>query len=182
LRGIRSPASDVKAELAYTYQLAGKPEETAKLYTEAAEAAPQDLNLQLSAAQAQLGAGSLGTAENFLKRAEALDAHHYRLLAIRGELANAEEQPQDALRDYDAALANLPGAIPEGELYPIQLRMDVVQLEQKLGDEAAFKSQLAIAQQQIGALKITGHGKEDFLRLRAMIKLLLVTRMGRCRT
>jgi len=171
LRGIRSPASDVKAELAYTYQLAGKPEEAAKLYTEAAEAAPQDLNLQLSAAQAQLGAGSLGTAENFLKRAEALDAHHYRLLAIRGELANAEERPQDALRDYNAALANLPGAIPEGELYPIQLRMNVVQLEQKLGDEAASKSQLAIAQQQIGALKITGHGKEDFLRLRAMIKL-----------
>jgi len=171
LRGIRSPLPDVKAELAYTCQLAGKPEEAAKLYTEAAGAAPRDLNLQLSAAQAQLGAGLTGAAEGFLKRAEALDAHHYRLLAIRGELANAEERPQDALTDYNAALASLPAAIPEEELYPIQLRMNVVELAQKLGDEAAFKSQLAIAQTQIAGLDIVGHGKEDFLRLRATIKL-----------
>src|SRR5882672_4334108 len=38
LKGIRSPAPDVKAELAYTYQLSGKPEEAAQLYSEAADA------------------------------------------------------------------------------------------------------------------------------------------------
>lgn len=171
LRAIRSPAPEIRAELAYTYQLSGKPEEAAKLYTEAAQAAPQDLNLQLSAAQAQLGAGSLDAAENFLSRAEKLDAQHYRLLAIRGELANAQERPQDALKSFTAALAHLPAAVPEGELYPIQLRMNVVELDQKLGDEAAFQNQLAIAQKQIAALDVAGQGREDFLRLRATIKL-----------
>jgi len=171
LRGIHAPTSDVRAELAYTYQLAGKPEEAAKLYAEAADASPQDLNLQLSAAQAQLGARALAPAENFLARAAALNVHHYRLLAIRGELARVQERNGDALTDYLSALDNLPPAIPEGDLYPIQLRMNVVELQQRLGNEQAAKTQLAIAERQIASLSGDGREGESFLRLRAMIKL-----------
>jgi len=54
-KGIHNPPPDVKAELAYTYQRSGKPEEAAKLYAEAATAAPKDLNLQLLG-----GAGGIG--------------------------------------------------------------------------------------------------------------------------
>src|SRR6202035_3864984 len=73
LQSIRSPRPDVKAELAYTYQLDGKPDEAAKLYVQAANAAPGDLALQLSAAQAEVSIGSIEAAKTFLERAAALD-------------------------------------------------------------------------------------------------------------
>ena len=171
LKGIRDPSPDVKAELAYTYQLSGKPEEAAKLYSEAADAAPQDLNLQLSAAQAQLGAGALQAAKGFLKRASGLDADHYRLHAISGEVARLEERNQDAVREYNAALSNLPQSPPEGALYPVQLHMNLMELYQRLHDETAAKGQLGVAQSQIATLDVRGHTREDYLRLRAMIKL-----------
>ncbi|MFY9559340.1 MAG: tetratricopeptide repeat protein [Terriglobales bacterium] len=171
LRGIRNSSPDLKAELAYTYQLSGKPEEAAKLYAEAADAASQDLNLQLSAAQAQLGAGVIEAAKVFLKRASGLDAEHYRLHAIRGEVARLEERNQDAVREHNVALSNLPQAPPEGVLYPVQLHMNLMELYQRLHDEGAAKSQLGIAQSQISSLDVRGRSREDFLRLRAMIKL-----------
>ena len=52
LKSIHNPSPQVKAELAYTYQLSGNTDEAAKLFMQAANAAPGDLNLQLSAAQA----------------------------------------------------------------------------------------------------------------------------------
>ena len=51
LKSIRDPKPDVMAELAYTYQLDGKLGESARLYTQAANAMPKDLGLQLSAAR-----------------------------------------------------------------------------------------------------------------------------------
>ncbi len=171
LKGIHDPPPDVKAELAYTYQLSGRPEEAAKLYAQAADAAPKDLNLQLSAAQAQLAAGSLDTAKGYLKRATDLDPENYRLHAIRGEVARIEERNQDAIQEYTAALSNLPQAPSEGVLYPIQLHMNLVELYQRTHDEDSAKNQLGIAQSQIASLDVQGKGREEFLRLRAMIKL-----------
>ena len=171
LKGIHDPPPDVKAELAYTYQLSGKPEEAAKLYAQAADAAPKDLNLQLSAAQAQLAAGGFDAAKGFLKRAAALDPENYRLHAIRGEVARIEERNQDAIQEYNAAISNLPQAPSEGVLYPIQLHMNLVELYQRTHDENSAKNELGIAQSQIGALNVPGKGREEFLRLRAMIKL-----------
>ena len=57
LKSIRNPKPDITAELAYTYQLDGKLNESADLYAQAADKLPKDLGLQLSAAQAQVGAG-----------------------------------------------------------------------------------------------------------------------------
>ena len=91
LKSIRHPRPDVVAELAYTYQLDGKLEESARTYAQAANAVPKDLNLQLSAAQAQVAAGSTQQADTFLKRAAGIDANNYRLHAIQGEIARIQD-------------------------------------------------------------------------------------------
>ena len=70
LKSIHNPQPDVVAELGYTYELDGKLSDSARLYKQAANAMPKDLGLQLSAAQAQVSAGSIDDAEPFLKRAE----------------------------------------------------------------------------------------------------------------
>ena len=178
LKEIQSMNPDLKAELAYTYQLSGKPEAAAGSYAEAADAAPQDLNLQLSAAQAQLSAGATEAAKGYLKRATGLDAEHYRLHAIRGEVARLEERNQDAVGEYNAALSNLPQAPPEGALYSIQLHMNLMELDQRLHDEQAAMSELGIAQSQVSSLNVRGQGRGDFLRLRASIKLNTGDREG----
>ncbi len=171
LKSIRKPNSSVIAELAYTYQLDGKLDETARLYARAANAAPRNLTLQLSAAQAAIAAGSIADAKPFLQRAARLDANYYRLHAIRGEIAQLQEHYDDSVREYNAALAHLPANPAEGPLYGIQLHMDLMGLYRNLEDETASRQQLATAQKEIGALDVQGPGRAPFLRLRALIKL-----------
>ncbi len=171
LKSIRRPNSSVIAELAYTYQLDGKLDETARLYARAANAAPRNLTLQLSAAQAAVAAGSIADANPFLERAAGLNANYYRLHAIRGEIAQLQEHYQDAVREYNAALAHLPASPVEGPLYGIQLHMDLMELYRNLEDETASRQQLATAQKEIAALNEQGADRAAFLRLRARIKL-----------
>ena len=171
LKQIRNSGPDVKAELGYTYQLAGNREAAAKLYVQAADSVPKDLNLQLSAAQAELSAADIDGAKNFLDRAAALDANNYRLHAIRGEVDRINERDQDALAEYKASLDNLPQAPAEGPLYRIQIRLDLVQLYQSAGDDASAQKQLASAQSDINQIEASGHEREEFLRTRAQIKL-----------
>jgi tetratricopeptide (TPR) repeat protein len=171
LQSIAHRTPDVTAELAFTYQLAGRPDESAKLYADAADAAAGDLNLQLSAAQAELSAGALERAQRFVDRAAKLDADHYRLHAIRGEIANLEERDQDAVREYTAALAKLPASPAEGPLYSVQLRMDLVAIDRQLGDDDAAHQNLAAAQSAISALDERGPNRPQFLRLRGLIKM-----------
>jgi Tfp pilus assembly protein PilF len=171
LKSIRGANPEVKAELAYTYQLDGKPEDSAKLYAQAADALPNDVNLQLSAAQAQLAAGSAERAEPFLKRAASFDPEHYRLHAIRGEIARLEERNDDAVREYNAALSHLPTSPAEGPLYGIQLHLNLMELYKGLQDEAAFHNHLQIAQSEISGLDERGPNRSEFLRLRAMVKM-----------
>ena len=52
LQAIPSKTTDIQAELAYTYQLAGKQQEAADLYTRLAKSAKGNIGLDLSAAQA----------------------------------------------------------------------------------------------------------------------------------
>jgi tetratricopeptide (TPR) repeat protein len=171
LKSIRNPKPDVKAELAYTYQLDGKQEEAAKLYTQAANAAPADLGLQLSAAQAQVTVGSIDHAKPFLERAKAIDADHYRLHAVRGEIARLQEHTQEAVREYNAAVAHLPQTPAEGPLYGIQLHMNLVELYKSLKDDSASHQHLETAQAQINAMDDRGPTRPQFLRLRALVKL-----------
>jgi len=169
LKSIHNPRPDVTAELAYTYQLDGKLDDAAKFYMDAANALPKDLGLQLSAAQAEVNAGTTEKANPFLKRAAGIDTNNYRLHAIRGEIAKLEERDQDAVDEYRAAVAHLPAQPAEGPLYGIQLHLDLMDANKSLGNEDAAHHELDTAQAQIDAL---GESTDPrFLRLRALIRM-----------
>ena len=171
LQSIKNPRPDVTAELAYTYQLDGNLQQAAKLYARSANAMPRDMGLQLSAAQAQVAAGSIDDADSFLQRAAGIDGNYYRLHAIRGEIAQLQQRDSDAVREYTAALANLPANPVEGPLYGIQLHMDLMEPYRNLGEDGAAHRQLVQAQSEIAALHEHGPDRAPFLRLRALIEM-----------
>ena len=171
LKSIRHPRPDVTAELAYTYQLDGKLEESARTYAQAADAVPKDLNLQLSAAQAQVAVGSTQQADAFLQRAAGIDANNYRLHAIRGEIARIHDQAPEAINEYKIAIAHLPAEPGEGPLYGIQLHMNLADLYKSQRDDQNAQGEVATAKEQIGKLNEQGPNKAPFLRLRAQIEL-----------
>lgn len=171
LKSILNPKPDVIAELAYTYQLDGKPDDSARLYVQAANADPKDLDLQFAAAQAQVADGSIEAAKPFLSRAAAIDAGHYRLHAIRGEIARLQERDQDAVIEFTAALASLPSSPSEGPLYGIQLHMDLMELYRDMANDGASNRQLQIAQAEINGLDEHAAAKGQYLHLRALIEM-----------
>ena len=171
LKSIPHKNPDEIAELAYTYQLSGQKDESARLYSQAADASPKDLGVQLSAAQAQVSAGSPEAAEKFLTRAARIDPDFYRLHAIRGEMARLKDDSPEALREFNLALERVPEAPAEGPLYAIQLRMDLMELNKDLQDDAAAQRDLQAAQTEISKIDPQGPGRPEFLRLRALIKL-----------
>src|SRR6202042_3477432 len=65
LQAIPARTADIDAELAYSYQLAGKPQEAANLYTRLAKSAKGNVSLDLSAAQALIGLGQVDDAHAF---------------------------------------------------------------------------------------------------------------------
>lgn len=171
LKSIKAPRPDVVAELAFTYQLDGKLDDSARLYAQAANAVPKDLSLQLSAAQANVAAGSIKKADVFLTRATTIDANNYRLHAIRGEIAKIRENDKDAAKEYSLALTNLPAAPSEGPLYGIQLHVDLMGVYKDMGDESSAHHELDSAQGQINSLAEQMGSTAPYLRLRAEIRL-----------
>jgi tetratricopeptide (TPR) repeat protein len=171
LKSMRNAKPDVVAELAYTYELDGNEEEAATLYKQAANAEPRDLNLQLSAAQAQVAAGSIEDAKTFLDRVAVTEPNEYRLHAIRGEIAAVQDRDSEAAHEYGIAVANLPQAPIEGPLYGIQLRLQLMELDQNLGDAAAARHELELAQRAINGIDTQGPGRGQFLRIRAQIEM-----------
>ena len=162
----------VLADLGYTYELDGDKEQAAEAYTRAANEQPKEIGYQLSAAQAQLRVGNMDKAHEYLNRAATLDANHYRLHAIRALLAKEENRQADAIAEYKAALAAMPSAgVPEGQLYPIQLRLNLAELYRESGDDEAAHQQIATAEQEINKLDVQGTAKAEFLRVRASLKI-----------
>jgi tetratricopeptide (TPR) repeat protein len=171
LKSIHNPKPDVVAELAYTYGLDGQMGESAKLYVQAANATPRDLNLQLATAQAEVANNAFDQATPFLDRAEKLSPGYYRLHAIRGEIAQIQNRDDDAIREYLDAVGNLPATPAEGPLYGIQLHMDLQALYQEQNKADLAQKQLQVAQTQIAALDERGADRAAFLRLRALIEM-----------
>jgi tetratricopeptide (TPR) repeat protein len=171
LKAIKNPKPDVVAELGFMYQLDGKLTEAAKTYARAANAVPKDMKMQLSAAQAAVAAGAPEDADPFLKRAASIDPDNYRLHAVRGTIDRIQDRDEDAIKEYQAALAHLPANVNEGPLYGIQLHVQLMQLYKSQGDDNAASQQLATAQQQINAINQQGPERDAYLRLRATIKL-----------
>ena len=164
--------ADVLADLGYSYELNGNKQESADTYSKAAGMSPQEIGLQLSAAQAQIRVAAMDKARAFLARAESLDANHYRLFALRGQLAKAENRNADAVREYRNAIANLPReGVPEGQLFPIQLRLNLADIHREMGDDAGARQQIALAEQEVNKLQIEGPARAEFLRVRASIRM-----------
>jgi tetratricopeptide (TPR) repeat protein len=171
LKAIRNPPPDVVGELAYTYQLDGKPKDAARLYVQAANAMPRNMGMQLSAAQGEVTAEEVDEAAPFLTRAAKIDPNYYRLHQIRAEIAELQEHDNEAAKEYQAAIANLPATPAEGPLYGIQLHMNLQSLYKQMNENDQAQQQLQIAEQQIKSVQVGAGEKPGFLRLRAQIEM-----------
>ena len=167
---VRQRSPGYLAELAYTYQLAGQTDNAARAYEQAANALPKQLNLQISAAQALVSDNQLGPAQQYLDRAAAIDPNHYRIFALRGDIARLQGSTTQAIQQYQQALRTVPASPQEGILYPIELRMTLAQLYRDDNNEAAAEQQAQLAAGQISQVNIEGEQRPEFLRLRAAIE------------
>ena len=170
LQAIPSKTVDVQADLAYTYQLAGKLQEAAVLYTRLAKSAKGNLGLTLGAAQALVNLGQADEASSFLDEARQIDPNNYRLHAIAGAIAEADNRFVDASAEYNLALKSLPPRPPEGPLYPIELRLNLYELDLRQEDEAGTRQQLQSASAEISQVNVPVSSRPEMLRLRAAIE------------
>ena len=68
-------------------------------------------------------------AQPFLDAARQIDANNYRLHAILAGLADSEDRTcRRPNAEYKLALDNLPARVPEGPLYPIELRLNLYEV------------------------------------------------------
>jgi tetratricopeptide (TPR) repeat protein len=170
LKAIPSNNADAEAELAYTYQLAGQQQEAANLYSRLAKSAKGNLGLDLSAAQAFVTLGQIDAANSFIEDARRIDSKNYRLHSILGAIAEVENRLPDASSEYSQALNNLPQTVPEGPLYPIELRLNLYELDLRQENQDAAKQQLDAAIVEINQVNVPVALQPEKLRLRAAIE------------
>ncbi|MBZ5532921.1 MAG: tetratricopeptide repeat protein [Acidobacteriia bacterium] len=170
LLALPSKPVGVLAELAYTYELAGKKQQAADTYLQAAKLEKGNVELQLSVAQALINVDRLDAARGFLQRAQELNPNHYRLHAVLAQIEKQANNTSGAIREFQLALRNLPPVVPEGPLYRIQLRFDLYQVCDSSGDPDNAKEQLRLAAGEIQATQGEGAPKAEFLRLRGAIE------------
>jgi tetratricopeptide (TPR) repeat protein len=170
LKAVPSKNADAEAELAYTYQLAGQQQEAADLYSRLAKKAKGNLGLDLSAAQALVALGQADAANSFVEDARRIDSKNYRLHAILGAIAEADNRLSDASSEYSQALNNLPQGVPEGPLYPIELRLNLYEVDLRQENEQDAKQQLDAAMSEISKVEVAASSQPEMLRLRAAIE------------
>lgn len=162
---------DALADLGYTYGLAGRKKEAADTYSRAANRLPKEPGLQLSAAQALVGIGEFRQADTFLQRAEVADPNSYRLHAIRGQMDSLEDHNDDAIREYQTAIRNLPQAVPEGPLYSVSLHLSLSEIYRRGQQDQPASQELEAARAALS--QVPGTDKQtrpEYLRLRALIE------------
>jgi tetratricopeptide (TPR) repeat protein len=170
LKSVPMKSGDALAELAYTYQVAGDRKDAADTYIRAANAAPGDIEIQLNAAQALVNAGEFPKADGLLNHAASLNPNHYRMHAIRGQMDGLNNHDDQAIKEYQTAIADLPAeGVPEGPLYPISLHVNLYQLYRDTGDTAAAAREASTARSMIQPMNVQDQSRPEFLRLRAAI-------------
>lgn len=170
LQSIPRKNADLQAELAYTYELAGRQQEAASVYARLANAAKGNIGLQLSAAQSYINAGHEDEARTFLDAARQIDGNHYRLHAILAAVAESEDRLPEAESEYKTALSNLPARVQEGPLYAIELRLNLYEVYVRQDDDASAKQQLQAAAAAIRQVQVPDSAKPEMLRLRAAVE------------
>ncbi len=170
LQAIPNKTSDVEAELAYTYQIAGKQQEAANLYSRIAKAAKGNIGLDLSAAQAWVAVGRPDEAQPFLDAARQIDANSYRLHAIMAGIAESEDRLPEAEQEYKAALSNLPPHPQEGPLFPIELQLNLYEVFVRQDDDPDAKQELQAASTAVQQVQVPDAQRPEMLRLRAAVE------------
>jgi tetratricopeptide (TPR) repeat protein len=170
LKEIPTKTTEVMAELAYTYQLAGNPQEAAAIYTRLAKASKGNIGLDLSAAQAWVNVGQPDAARPFLDAARQIDGNNYRLHAILGSIAESEDRLAEAGDEYTLALGHLPERPQEGPLYPIELRLNLYEIDVRQDDAAGAHKELAAASSALQQVQVPESARPEMLRLRAVVE------------
>lgn len=170
LQAIPNRTSDVEAEMAYTYQLAGKQQEAADLYSRIAKSAKGNIGLDLSAAQAWVNVGRPDEAQPFLDAARQIDGNNYRLHTILAGIAESEDRLPEAQQEYKAALGNLPARPQEGPLFPIELHLNLYEVYVRQDDDAGSKQELQAASAAIQQVQVPDTQRPEMLRLRAAVE------------
>ncbi|MFZ0734031.1 MAG: tetratricopeptide repeat protein [Candidatus Sulfotelmatobacter sp.] len=170
LKAIPDKTTDVQAELAYTYGIAGQQQEAAELYSRLANASKGNIGLDLSAAQAWVSLGHPGEAQPFLDAAQRIDSNNYRLHAILGGIADSEDRLAEAEHQYSLALSSLPGRPVEGALYPIELRLNLYEVYARESDDDKANEQLQLAAAAIQNAQVPDSSRPEMLRLRAAVE------------
>jgi tetratricopeptide (TPR) repeat protein len=173
LKRIAGKNPDLLAELAYTYELAKDMKGTAEYYQRAALAAPENIGLQLNAAQAFVRLPDYDKAQRFLAAARAIDPNHYRLHSTLADISRAEGRNGDAVKEYQAALAAAPENPAEGPLFKIQLRSNMTELLRDSGEMDSARAEAQTALAAINAVTVSTAQKFDYYRLRATIQAIL---------
>ncbi|HWC20468.1 MAG TPA: tetratricopeptide repeat protein, partial [Terriglobales bacterium] len=171
LKSAPAQKPDLLADLGYTYELAGMKQEAADTYTRYAAADPKNINAQLSAAQAWMRLNNAEKTQQFVNQAAAIDPEHYRLHAVRAAFAKSQNKDQQAAKEYESALAHMPEDVPEGQIFPIELRLNLSEIYKGLGNTAAAQQQITLAEQAINKIQVEGPQKAEFLRVRASIAM-----------
>lgn len=170
LKDIPNKTTDIQAELAYTYGLAGQQQQAAEIYTRLANASKGNIGLDLSAAQALVNLGHPGEAQPFLDAAQKLDSNNYRLHAILASIADSEDRLEEAQHQYELALSTLPARPIEGALYPIELRLNLYEVYVREGEDAKASQQLQLAGAAIQNVQVPDSARPEMLRLRAAVE------------
>ena len=171
LKQVSDKPAEYWGEFGYTYQLAGKKNDAAEAYIHAADQDKNEISYQLSAALALLNAGKLKEAGTFIQRGAAINPNHYRLHAIRGQLANMENRTDDAIKEYQSAIADLPpGGVQEGVLYPVELHINLAEQYRAADNQEGATNQISQAAAQLQKLEVSDAGRAEFLRLRAAVE------------
>jgi len=171
LKSAPSQKPDLLADLGYTYELAGMKQEAADTYSRYANTDTKNINAQLSAAQAWMRLNDIGKTQEFIDRAATIDPDYYRLHAVRAALAKTQNKDEVAAKEYEAALARMPEGVPEGPIFPIELRLNLSEIYKALGNNAAAQQQIAVAEQQINKIQAEGPQRAEFLRVRASVEM-----------
>jgi tetratricopeptide (TPR) repeat protein len=170
LQSIPNKTTDAEAELAFTYQLAGRQEDAANLYSRLAKSAKGNIGLDLSAAQALMGLGQTDAAQAFLEDAKKIDSNNYRLHSLQGTIYESGDRLTEAASEYTLAINSLPAHPPEGPLFPIELRLNLYELKLRQDDNAGAKEQLDAAMGAISQVTVPESSRPEMLRLRAAIE------------
>ena len=111
----------------------------------------------------------LNEAKTFIQRGDGISPNHYRLHAIRGQLASVENRSDDAITEYQAAIANLPAeGIQEGVLYPVELHINLAEQYRSAENQNAATEQVNLAAAQLQKIEVRQRTAE-YLRLRAAV-------------